>query len=287
MRQAGTIEDHEQVQRLAAYLESQGIACTIEASPAGHTIWVHEEDQVAAAREELARFRQEPDHARYREARRKPVAAAVPAPRPRSQKIDLRDRWARPSMERGPVTFGLMAMMILVAVLTGLDPARHEDFLWKLVISPDGTLNAVKSGEFWRLVSPIFLHFGPLHFIFNLIYLRDFGLMVEDRIGTPRYLGLVLAVAILSNYAQFRFTGPMFGGMSGVNYGLFGFAWVRGRLDPNSGFWVPPNTVIIMLGWHVLCTIGVVEGVANWAHGIGLAVGVLLGASRPLLRGQR
>lgn len=286
MRQIGTIESAEQAQRFVNYLESQGIGCSADSDGARAVVWVYDEDRVAQAKEELARFQTEPDHERYRTAGRK-APRERPAARPRSRQIDLRERWTQPTMDRGPVTFGLMALMILVAVLTGLEPNKHEAFLIRMLFSPDGTLSAIQQGEVWRLISPIFLHFGLMHFLFNLIYLRDFGLLTEDRLGTPRFLGLVAITAILSNFAQFAMVGPMFGGMSGVNYGLFGFAWVRSRLDPNSGFWVHPNTVVIMLGWHVLCMLGVIPNVANWAHGVGLTVGVVLGASRPLLRGAR
>jgi GlpG protein len=67
----------------------------------------------------------------------------------------------------------------------------------------------------------------------------------------------------------------MFGGMSGVLYGLFGFAWMKSRFDPQSGFYISPSTVTWLMGWYVLCMLGVFGGVANWAHGFGLFSGVL------------
>ena len=287
MRQIGSIEDREQVERFAAYLVSLGISCSVDTGNSGHIVWVHEEDRVDQAKEELAQFRNEPGHERYRNATRK--AAAVVEARiqqavaTRRRTIDLRDRWAKPTVEHGPATFGMMALMMIVAVLTGLAPEKHEELFLRMLFSSDGTMNAIWSGEVWRLVSPIFLHFGILHFLFNLIYLRDFGLQVEYRLGTPKFVGVVLVITILSNFAQFSMVHGVFGGMSGVNYGLFGYAWVRGRLDPESNFWVPPQTVTIMLAWLVLCTF-VIPHVANWAHGIGLIAGVTMGASRPLLK---
>ena len=288
MRQIGSIEELEQATRFGAYLVTQGIACTVDAAISGHVIWVHEEDQVARAKEELARFRSEPDDERYRGVKgraesvtrqRKQQAVAT-----RSRTINLRDRWARSTIDHGPVTFGLMALMTVVAVLTGLNPRAHEGLLIKLVFSPDGTLNAIQSGEVWRLVTPIFVHMGILHFLFNLLWLRDLGLPVEYRLGTPKFFGMALVIAVLSNAAQFVWGHGWFGGMSGVNYGLFGYVWVRARLDPESGFWIHPSTVVYMLGWYIFCVIGVIPDVANWAHTGGLVVGAAMGASKPMWR---
>jgi len=286
MRQIGTIDDAEQARQFAAYLISQGTVCSVDPGNKGSVVWVHEEDRVAAAREELQRFLADPGHQRYRNAPQQAAAVVREAQRQNAaiqrRTINLRDRWGRPAMAQCPFTFGLMALMMLVAIMTQLDPPKHEELFAKLIFSTDMTLRPILSGEVWRLVTPIFLHFGFLHFLFNLLYLRDFGMLIEYRLGTPKFFGMVLVIAILSNYAQFAMSHPMFGGMSGVNYGLFGYIWVRSRLDPNCGFWMPGNTVAIMIGWQILCVMNYIPNVANWAHGIGLIVGVAMGASAPL-----
>jgi GlpG protein len=74
----------------------------------------------------------------------------------------------------------------------------------------------------------------------------------------------------------------LFGGMSGVNYGLFGYAWVRGRLDPGSSIWVAPNIALYMIGWFVICLF--MTNVANGAHAGGLIAGAAMGASKPVWR---
>jgi GlpG protein len=65
--------------------------------------------------------------------------------------------------------------------------------------------------------------------------------------------------------------------MSGVVYGLFGYAWVRGRLDPSCGLYLRPDIAFWMMAWFVLCLVTPSLHVANWAHGVGLAVGAALG----------
>jgi GlpG protein len=67
----------------------------------------------------------------------------------------------------------------------------------------------------------------------------------------------------------------MFGGMSGVVFALFGYAWIKGKYEPHLGIGMAPQTVTFMLFWLVLCTTGLVGPIANVAHFGGLIGGVL------------
>jgi len=68
-----------------------------------------------------------------------------------------------------------------------------------------------------------------------------------------------------------------FGGMSGVVYGLLGYVWIRGKLDPSSGYSLPRWIIVMMMGWFLLCVVGAVPNIANTAHGVGLLVGAAWG----------
>jgi GlpG protein len=101
----------------------------------------------------------------------------------------------------------------------------------------------------------------------------QFGGAVESRRGQVRFLALVLAIAILSNLGQYLWNGPIFGGMSGVVYGLFGYIWVKSRFEPQIGLSMPPSTVAWLIGWFFLCYTPLLGNVANTAHLVGLIVG--------------
>ena len=103
------------------------------------------------------------------------------------------------------------------------------------------------------------------------------GTLIEQRLGWYRFAGLVLVIAIASNGGQYTASGPNFYGMSGVVYGLFGYAWVRGRLYLTSGMYLRPDIAFWMMVWFAACAIGLIGNVANWAHGVGLATGAVLG----------
>ena len=135
------------------------------------------------------------------------------------------------------------------------------------------------SGEYWRLLTPAFLHFSWLHITFNALWLWELGALVERRLGTTMLLPLALVSGVASNVAQHLFSGPsLFGGMSGVVYALLGFCWLYNALVPGRSLHVPRPIIYIMLGWLVFCFVAPTEllglgSIANAAHLAGFLVG--------------
>jgi membrane associated rhomboid family serine protease len=181
-----------------------------------------------------------------------------------------------PSLNRAPVvTIGLIGISVAVALLSGL--GSSESVLGTLFIAdPDSVgFQDVMAGQVWRLVTPIFIHFGPLHLLFNMMWMWDLGRLIENRRGELFYCSFVVLVGIASNIVQYGLTqSPYFGGMSGVVYGLLGYAWMQGRYGSSLGFALNKSTVVMMLGWFVLCWTGLLGPIANWAHTAGLLFGV-------------
>ncbi len=141
----------------------------------------------------------------------------------------------------------------------------------------DRSLPEIRGGQFWRLFTPMFIHFGLLHIVFNLMWLRDLGTFVQTRFGGWYLLAFVLASAAVSNLVQLYLSGPSFGGMSGVNYALFGFLWMRGKYDRTALWRLNPVIVQTMLLWFVLCFTPLLGQVANGAHAAGLVFGMIAG----------
>jgi GlpG protein len=93
---------------------------------------------------------------------------------------------------------------------------------------------------------------------------------------------------VVSNLGQYYFSKPNFLGFSGALYGLFGYAWIRGRFDPESGLEVNQQTVTLMLVWFALCFTGLLGPIANGAHASGLALGAIWGfAAAKLIQPRR
>jgi GlpG protein len=298
MREIGKLPDEQQAIRFRDYALTQGVEVMVEAD--GHdgwSVWVYEEDLIDRAREQLAQFREDPQNERYVAAARSAEDLRKAAQRReeqvRKRQVDIRSRWNRPMWAQFPVTMGLIAASIFVAVATRAGD-QHGPVLKALSITSyplEGTaasyrlgLPEVRQGQVWRLVTPVFIHFGFLHILFNMLWLRNLGASVELYNGSLKYAVMILAMSIPSNVAQYMLSGPYFGGMSGVVFGLFGYIWMKSRFEPESGFFMHPNTVFLMVAWFLICMTGAVGAIANAAHAGGLAVGVLLGIAPTLRR---
>lgn len=186
-----------------------------------------------------------------------------------------------------PVTLSLVLLSICGFLIVFLPaPATWISYLTFTAfgLQSDQLVFQKFDGQYWRLVTPVFLHFGWLHIVFNSLWLWDLGARVERVLGHFNMFMLFLVIAMVSNVSQFAFGGAgLFGGMSGVVYGLLGFSWVAPLLQP--AWRIQPSTPIMlfMVGWLVLCMAGMVEvlgfgAVANAAHAGGLLCGAVLGA---------
>lgn len=143
-----------------------------------------------------------------------------------------------------------------------------------ITLQPGAGLPEVGSGQYWRLITPIFLHFHLLHIGFNSVAMWVLGSVLERRMGAGHMIVLVAVIGIGSNLTEYIGTGPWFGGLSGVVYGLLGYFWIQGRCNPRFGLRLHNEVIYLMLGWFVLCWLGVIPNVANWAHTAGLVLGM-------------
>jgi GlpG protein len=216
--------------------------------------------------------------ARWRRGELQITLQRRPGPRPAGR------LW--PALRTAPVTAGLIAVAVLGFLLIYL--GAPVAVVAKLTFNPFTLVRGVpqfapQGGEYWRLVTPVFLHFGWLHIVFNSLWCWELGRRIEERLGSVNLFGLFLVIAALSNTAQHAVSGPvLFGGLSGVVYGWLGFAAVAGRVNPHWRSMAPATPIVLfMVGWLLVCVFGLVNvlgfSVANAAHVGGLVSGAVLG----------
>ena len=284
MRLLGKFDNALHAGRFTDFLLTQHITAKVESDGDQFAVWVRDEQSIDLARDFYNGFLQAPDDPKYLDA----ATTARGMRRDEEQRqrdiekktIDVRKRWAQPTLSQCRVTLFLMVTAVAVTVLS--DFGKNEIFL-KLALT-GGALETLLSGQVWRLVTPIFLHMGWLHLLFNLYWTYQFGLLLETRLGSRMMILLVLIIAIASNLGQFYVSGPFFGGLSGVNYGFFGYLWIKSRLEPGAGWNMPESLVIFFLLWLVLCAVGLFGPVANTAHFVGLLAGIAVAGAPRLLR---
>jgi GlpG protein len=285
MRLIGHLKNEASAKTFSGFLVSRDIRNLVEPDAEGWAVWIHSEDQIEAGQQALAAYLQNPGNPQYqnasqaadtieRQQRREETKAA--------KRIHGRDRiWARSGL--APLTLSLIGISVAVTFAVGLDPSFHDIRWLSISYRGMGFLPEVRAGQVWRLITPIFIHFGPLHLLFNMLWLRDLGAMIEIRQGMLKLALLVVVLGVASNLGQYAIGGPYFGGMSGVLYGLFGYIWLRGHCDPASGLALSSTIVWMMMIWFFLCLFGIIENVANGTHVVGLVLGVLWGAA-PMAR---
>lgn len=305
MRHIGTLPTQAEATKFADFLLTEDIRINADADGDEWAIWVFDEDKVPQAKEELEAFRENPSAEKYAAASSK--AAALREKEIREHKaakkrvVRSTDRWNQSFLQRCPVTVTLIALSCAAVVATTY-PDNPLDFgdkiepgrtwlsfspIWESngnVYTPIHKYSALLHGEVWRLFTPMFLHFHIFHLLFNMLWLKDLGGVIETRRGKWKFFGLVLLISGISNLGQGIMSGPNFGGMSGVVFGLFGYIWMQARYVPNSGFFMPPNLVVLMLLWLVICFTGAFGPIANTAHTLGLLTGMIAGYAPKIWR---
>lgn len=203
------------------------------------------------------------------------------------------------SLRANRFTAGVLLVTLVVAAITLLGEHfptirwfSFTDFRIEGEYAYFATLEqTLAEGAWWRLLTPIFLHFGLLHLAMNGMWYWELGRRIEHRQGAPMLLGLTLLFGLVSNLSQYLFGGPgIFGGLSGVLYGLLGHCWLFQKLAPDEAYRLPPGVVVLMLIWLVVCLSGAIKvlsfgtmAIANAAHVSGLVAGCVTGMVGGLL----
>ncbi len=290
MRQLAEFSHGSEVETFADFLYLHQIETTQQWEEGGKwLLWVHDDDHLEEANRWLAEFRKNPQATIFQEA--VPRARWIRAQqrkeelKSRHHNVDVRTRWNASNFQIGRLTLALIVISCGISLLSGLGSQRNiVEFFSITDYNITGGymeyrigLQDILRGQVWRLITPIFLHFSFLHLLFNMLWLKDLGSAIEARLGALTLAFQVLVIGIFSNLAQYAVSGPSFGGMSGVVYGLLGFLWIRGHYDRSFGLLLNKGIVLWMLIWFVLCLTGMMGSVANTAHGAGLALGMLWG----------
>ncbi|MFZ7945395.1 rhomboid family intramembrane serine protease [Neobacillus sp. 19] len=132
----------------------------------------------------------------------------------------------------------------------------------------------IEEGEWWRFITPVFLHIGFLHLVMNTMALYFLGTTVEKMFGNVRFLFIYLFSGITGFIASFIFNSTLSAGASGAIFGCFGALLYFGAIYPKLFFRTMGMNLIIVLGINLVFGF-TASGIDNAGHLGGLAGGFL------------
>ena len=266
MNKFAQLNSAQAAQLFAAYCTAQGLEVSAVVLRADLAELYGALEQQQQIEQEFQRFIAEPSHPRYQSAAWQ-VSAVSDATSSALPAVNVGQ-----FIRQAPVT----ALVLLACLLV---------YLWQQIDwrSSAALLQLTNPAQPWRWFTPMLLHFSLTHLVFNLAWWLYLGRQFEQRLGSATLLGITLFIALLSNAAQYLFGGPsLFGGLSGVLYGLLGYCWIFQRLAPTPAYRLPSGVLVMMLVWLLLCASGLITAlgfgsIANAAHVGGLLAGCLAG----------
>lgn len=284
----GVMRDRGAALKFADYLNSIGIKATAKPGfGANYSIFVANEADISKAKLELLRFGNNPFAKAYNQA------AWSQGKTPKRERT-ISSRSGLLSFSMGTYTWSLLSVTsilevaCLVIFVLGLVPSIDNALLSGLSWY---SLDQLTSGQVWRVFTPVLLHFGILHLLFNLVMFEAFARPIERHFGAWKLGYIIFSIALVSNVLQFMFLqsdlgagNTIFGGLSGVVYGVIGYMGVLSRRqDLPSDLRLPPGLLLVSA---IFIGIGFfLSGIANICHLGGLLMGMALAVldyKRPL-----
>ncbi len=177
-------------------------------------------------------------------------------------------------------TYAIMAINILVFVLMAVNGAGifeangYVHMKWGSNFSP-----LTLSGDWWRLITCTFIHFGIIHLAMNMYCLYTVGVYLEPMLGKARYITAYLCTGLLASVISLWWHTDTVNsaGASGAVFGLYGlfFALLVSNLIPKAVRMALLQSIGIFIVFNL--AFGMKSGVDNAAHVGGLLSGFIIG----------
>ncbi|KRO98794.1 MAG: peptidase, S54 family protein, partial [SAR86 cluster bacterium BACL1 MAG-120813-bin36] len=139
------------------------------------------------------------------------------------------------------------------------------------------------NNEWWRLITPTFLHFSITHLAFNSLWIYILGSKIERMDGRALFVMVFFLTSVLSNAGQLLWSQQyMFGGLSGAVYGLLGYCFILELDKKRSRYNLPEALYLFMFIWLLVGFTGILNifgfgNIANTAHLVGMIAGFIIG----------
>jgi len=146
----------------------------------------------------------------------------------------------------------------------------------KMLLFSSSLQSLFDSHQYWRLITPVFIHYTLIHLLSNLFLFWYFAKSINQYSRTV-FLLLFLLSAVISNTAEFILVDEKFGGISGVNFALFGFIFIYQQLKPNGSLFINLEFSIAVFAFLLLSATDWIGDYSFVSHLSGLFTGFTLG----------
>ena len=171
-----------------------------------------------------------------------------------------------------PTTF-LVTVNVLVYVYTSVVGGNFIETGYRPLIQL-GQLNInVLNGEYWQLLTSIFVHVDITHIALNMLFLIIFGLRAEELFTTEEYFSVYMLSGLSGSLLTLFFMAPntLSAGASGAIFGMYGAGIIYMRKTFGQ------SIVGALLYAFLLLMLSTGAGVNIVAHFGGLAAGLIIG----------
>jgi rhomboid protease GluP len=185
--------------------------------------------------------------------------------------------------KRAPLTWLLIVTIAIVCVVEALLGAfgRNEEHAIDVLKQMGANVpHMLQDHEYWRLITSMFLHAGPLHWLVNTWALFQLGTLYEVLFGTRRMAIVYFASGIAASAASSLFTNALSVGASGAISGLAGAFIFSILLSPKYRHERWGRDLIGQLAFWIIVNIFIgysIPHIDNVAHAAGFLTGLLLG----------
>ena len=171
-----------------------------------------------------------------------------------------------------PVVSTLLAINIIVYFITIIPSIGKHIFNWGVSVNI-----LIANGEWWRLVTSMFLHGSFTHILFNAFSLFVFAPDLERLMGKGRFIIIYLASGLAGNILTYIIEGPYYAsvGASGAIFGVFG-AFAALVYYTRNNFPQLKQVILPLLIVSIIMTF-LSPGINELAHLGGLATGLVIG----------
>lgn len=174
-------------------------------------------------------------------------------------------------VQRIPViTLSLIAITVVVYMILTLNGGSQNTQVLLRYGAKDSGL--IWEGQYWRLITPIFLHAGLTHLILNAFSLFQLGSLIEFMYGRTRMLVIFLASGFLATLASTLASPNISVGASGAIFGLFGALFYFGLRNPVIFRAVFGVRIYMVLALNLIMGV-VIPNIDSFAHLGGLVGG--------------